>query len=93
MDVKAKGNVQRDEEEDQIELRRGPWTVEEDLKLVNYIASHGEGRWNSLALFAGNIIILLITTNTLFLVVVYEVVLFSYLHLMDMGLSSPYTKI
>ncbi|KAG8484695.1 hypothetical protein CXB51_023575 [Gossypium anomalum] len=53
MDVKAKGNVRREEEDDQIELRRGPWTVEEDLKLVNYIASHGEGRWNSLALFAG----------------------------------------
>ncbi|KAI3865551.1 hypothetical protein MKW92_008375 [Papaver armeniacum] len=29
------------------DLRRGPWTVEEDL--VNYIANHGEGRWNSLA--------------------------------------------
>ncbi|KAB2067854.1 hypothetical protein ES319_A09G256700v1 [Gossypium barbadense] len=53
MDAKAKGNVRREEEDDQIELRRGPWTVEEDLKLVNYIASHGEGRWNSLALFAG----------------------------------------
>ncbi|PPD78832.1 hypothetical protein GOBAR_DD24240 [Gossypium barbadense] len=53
MDVKAKGNVRREEEDHQIELRRGPWTVEEDLKLVNYIAAHGEGRWNSLALFAG----------------------------------------
>ncbi|CAN6301109.1 unnamed protein product [Urochloa humidicola] len=35
------------------ELRRGPWTVEEDLLLVNYVASHGEGRWNSLARSAG----------------------------------------
>jgi hypothetical protein len=27
--------------------------VEEDLLLVNYIAAHGEGRWNSLARSAG----------------------------------------
>ncbi|KAH6833060.1 myb domain protein 78 [Perilla frutescens var. hirtella] len=35
------------------ELRRGPWTVEEDFALINYIAHHGEGRWNSLARSAG----------------------------------------
>ena len=35
-------------------LRRVPWTVEEDLTLMNYIAKHGEGRWNSLARSAGN---------------------------------------
>ncbi|CAN0855210.1 Transcription factor MYB2 [Linum grandiflorum] len=40
-------------EEEMSELRRGPWTVEEDFKLMNYIASHGEGRWNSLARCAG----------------------------------------
>ncbi|WOL18384.1 transcription factor MYB57 [Canna indica] len=34
-------------------LRRGAWTVEEDLLLVNYIAIHGEGRWNSLARCSG----------------------------------------
>ena len=43
----------RQEEEAGTELRRGPWTVEEDLTLVNYIADHGEGRWNSLARGAG----------------------------------------
>ncbi|KAE8668028.1 MYB108 protein [Hibiscus syriacus] len=53
MDVKAKGNVQSDQQDDQMDLRRGPWTVEEDLKLVNYIATYGEGRWNSLAHDAG----------------------------------------
>ncbi|XP_028555220.1 transcription factor MYB78-like isoform X1 [Dendrobium catenatum] len=37
------------------ELRRGPWTVEEDLILTNYISKHGEGRWNSLAKCAGNV--------------------------------------
>ncbi|CAO2142876.1 unnamed protein product [Urochloa humidicola] len=35
------------------ELRRGPWTVDEDLTLINYIAEHGEGRWNALARAAG----------------------------------------
>ncbi|KAG1365061.1 putative transcription factor MYB78-like [Cocos nucifera] len=38
-----------------MDLRRGPWTVEEDLKLINYIAIHGEGRWNTLAHGAGSI--------------------------------------
>uniref|UniRef100_J3M3P9 Uncharacterized protein n=1 Tax=Oryza brachyantha TaxID=4533 RepID=J3M3P9_ORYBR len=39
--------------EDEGDLRRGPWTVEEDALLVDYIATHGEGRWNSLARCAG----------------------------------------
>lgn len=39
--------------EDEMDLRRGPWTVEEDFTLINYIAHHGEGRWNSLARAAG----------------------------------------
>ncbi|KAJ3683021.1 hypothetical protein LUZ60_013248 [Juncus effusus] len=39
--------------EDDLDLRRGPWTVEEDLILMNYITAHGEGRWNSLARCAG----------------------------------------
>ncbi|KAF8390117.1 hypothetical protein HHK36_024639 [Tetracentron sinense] len=32
--------------EEVIELRRGPWTLEEDTLLIHYIACHGEGRWN-----------------------------------------------
>ncbi|XP_010482240.1 PREDICTED: transcription factor MYB108-like [Camelina sativa] len=39
--------------EEEMDLRRGPWTVEEDLELINYIVNHGEGRWNSLAHCAG----------------------------------------
>ncbi|KAL6594596.1 hypothetical protein ACP70R_048334 [Stipagrostis hirtigluma subsp. patula] len=39
--------------EDEGDLRRGPWTVEEDVLLFNYVANHGEGRWNSLARSAG----------------------------------------
>ncbi|KAL4291356.1 hypothetical protein GQ457_14G017510 [Hibiscus cannabinus] len=52
MDVKARDSVES-KEEDEMELRRGPWTVEEDFKLIDYIATHGEGRWNSLARCAG----------------------------------------
>ncbi|KAG8090407.1 hypothetical protein GUJ93_ZPchr0011g27670 [Zizania palustris] len=40
-------------QESAVELRRGPWTVDEDLTLINYIADHGEGRWNALARAAG----------------------------------------
>ncbi|RRT74330.1 hypothetical protein B296_00016487 [Ensete ventricosum] len=35
------------------ELRRGPWTAEEDLVLVEHVTEHGEGRWNALARRAG----------------------------------------
>lgn len=37
------------------EVRKGPWTMEEDLILINYIANHGEGVWNSLAKAAGKL--------------------------------------
>ncbi|KAI4357794.1 hypothetical protein L6164_001720 [Bauhinia variegata] len=35
------------------ELRKGPWTLEEDSLLIHYITRHGEGRWNMLAKSAG----------------------------------------
>lgn len=35
------------------ELRRGPWTLDEDNLLIHYITCHGEGRWNSLAKSSG----------------------------------------
>ncbi|XP_068636898.1 MYB-like transcription factor EOBI [Aristolochia californica] len=35
------------------ELRKGPWTLEEDSLLIHYISSHGEGRWNLLARCSG----------------------------------------
>ncbi|KAD7116652.1 hypothetical protein R6Q59_006625 [Mikania micrantha] len=35
------------------EIKRGPWTPEEDNLLVHYITCHGEGRWNSLAKSSG----------------------------------------
>ncbi|XP_043691517.1 transcription factor MYB62-like [Telopea speciosissima] len=39
--------------EDDTELRRGPWTLEEDTLLIHYITHHGEGRWNLLARCSG----------------------------------------
>ncbi|CAH8279051.1 unnamed protein product [Arabidopsis lyrata] len=59
MDDKARSlNINKNMEdfanvEEEIYLRRGPWTIEEDFELINYIATHGEGRWNSLARCAG----------------------------------------
>ncbi|XP_017701316.1 transcription factor MYB62-like [Phoenix dactylifera] len=38
---------------EEMELRRGPWTLEEDTLLIHYIACHGEGRWNLLAKCSG----------------------------------------
>ncbi|KAJ6982485.1 hypothetical protein D5086_020220 [Populus alba] len=59
MDVEGNSNsnssssTTQSDEEMMVDLRRGPWTVEEDFKLIDYIATHGEGRWNSLARCAG----------------------------------------
>ncbi|WCJ22362.1 myb domain protein 78 [Euphorbia peplus] len=35
------------------EVRKGPWTVEEDNILSDYVTVHGEGRWNAAARCAG----------------------------------------
>ena len=55
MDVKGRGRMSsiNTQIEEDMDLRRGPWTVDEDFTLINYIANHGEGRWNSLARCAG----------------------------------------
>ena len=38
---------------DQPAVRKGPWTLEEDIILVGYISEHGEGSWDNLARAAG----------------------------------------
>ncbi|KAG2700879.1 hypothetical protein I3760_06G018400 [Carya illinoinensis] len=43
----------RNSNEEDMELRKGPWTLEEDSTLIHHIACHGEGRWNLLAKLAG----------------------------------------
>ncbi|XP_075521257.1 transcription factor MYB62-like [Primulina tabacum] len=40
-------------EEDGSEIRRGPWSLEEDNLLIEYVTCHREGHWNSLAKCAG----------------------------------------
>lgn len=47
------GNHHQQSEEVIFGVRKGPWTVEEDSLLMNYVAIHGEGRWNTVAGFAG----------------------------------------
>ncbi|ONM39937.1 myb-related protein 305 [Zea mays] len=39
--------------DDEPAVRKGPWTLEEDLILVSYISQHGEGSWDNLARAAG----------------------------------------
>lgn len=34
-------------------LKKGPWTPEEDEKLVEHIKKHGQGNWRSLPKLAG----------------------------------------
>jgi hypothetical protein len=36
-------------------VRKGPWTLEEDLILVSYISQNGEGSWDNLARSAGEL--------------------------------------
>ncbi|CAN6354304.1 unnamed protein product [Urochloa humidicola] len=38
---------------DEPEVRKGPWTMQEDHVLINYIAGHHAGAWNNLARAAG----------------------------------------
>ncbi|CAL9040949.1 MYB-like transcription factor EOBII [Musa acuminata AAA Group] len=55
MDRKGSSNMndKRVDSSQEAEVRKGPWTMEEDLILVNYITHHGEGVWNNLARSAG----------------------------------------
>ena len=60
-------------QQEEQELRRGPWTLEEDTLLIHYVACHGEGRWNLLAKSAGKflkfiIFVVDIRTHNLFFV-------------------------
>jgi myb proto-oncogene protein len=34
-------------------LKKGPWTAEEDEKLVQYVQKHGHGSWRALPKLAG----------------------------------------
>lgn len=34
-------------------MKKGPWTEDEDTLLMNYVSVHGEGHWNSVARCSG----------------------------------------
>lgn len=38
---------------DKVGLKKGPWTPEEDQKLLAYIEEHGHGSWRALPTKAG----------------------------------------
>ncbi|WOK93474.1 hypothetical protein Cni_G02172 [Canna indica] len=47
-----RGSTISNKDED-MEIRGGPWTLEEDTLLIHSIAFHGQGRWNLLARCSG----------------------------------------
>ncbi|CAN6981130.1 unnamed protein product [Brassica oleracea var. botrytis] len=49
----GKERITSQKEEEEGTVRKGPWTMEEDLILFNYILNHGEGLWNSVAKASG----------------------------------------
>jgi len=54
--MKKKGRVKAtitSQKEEEGTVRKGPWTMEEDFILFNYILNHGEGLWNSVAKASG----------------------------------------
>ncbi|XP_054785059.1 transcription factor MYB78-like [Prosopis cineraria] len=53
MDAKMMRESAANQSEDDMCVRKGPWTVEEDTILANYVAAHGEGQWNFVARCAG----------------------------------------
>lgn len=47
------GRLPCKELQQQTGLKKGPWTNEEDQKLVDYIQKHGHGSWRALPKLAG----------------------------------------
>lgn len=43
---------------EKVGLKKGPWTPEEDQKLLSYIEENGHGSWRALPIKAGNLIML-----------------------------------
>lgn len=67
MDVKVKkgGSATAEAQKNKMGIRKGPWTLDEDTILVDYITTHGEGHWNSVARSAGKLIYFLLINNSI----------------------------
>lgn len=46
---------------DKVGLKKGPWTPEEDEKLLAYIQEHGHGSWRALPSKAGTYELIIIS--------------------------------
>lgn len=46
---------------DKVGLKKGPWTAEEDKKLINFILTNGQCCWRAVPKLAGLLFIALIT--------------------------------
>ncbi|CAA3006684.1 transcription factor MYB108-like [Olea europaea subsp. europaea] len=53
MDAKEIYGNSTAQKEEEITIRKGPWSSDEDSKLINYVTIHGEGGWEALARNAG----------------------------------------
>lgn len=50
---------------DKVGLKKGPWTPEEDQKLLAYIEEHGHGSWRALPCKAGDYLLPTVVLNSL----------------------------
>lgn len=64
-----------------VELRKGPWTAEEDSLLFNYVSAHGDGRWNSLARHAGTYICNIYTQQYMYIFLLGSCMLITHIHI------------
>ena len=48
---------------DKVGLKKGPWTAEEDKKLINFILTNGQCCWRALPKLAGLLSLLLILVH------------------------------
>lgn len=51
--VRKYGYARTESEDQGVGVRKGPWTIDEDSLLAQYITIHGEGHWNTAARRAG----------------------------------------
>lgn len=51
---------------DKVGLKKGPWTVEEDKKLINFILTNGQCCWRALPKLSGRFSLLISSLNDIF---------------------------